>query len=135
MASIFVQNIEQVGESITLYPSRRGLMAQKRVLTRGEVAAAFTIAACVDVIQLALDAGFIGTLETVVGPIGLEAADVVLDLMAGVTLSALLGFDLVFLPTFVIETIPVLDAVPTWTAAVAFVVYRRKHALEAGSPS
>jgi hypothetical protein len=134
-ASIFVQNMEQVGESITLYWLRRRFMAYKQGLTRGQVVAAFAIAGCVDLIQLALDAGFIVTIETVVGPVGLEAADVVLDLMAGVTLSALLGFHLVFLPTFVVETIPVLDAIPTWTAAVGFVLYRHKHQLEAGSPS
>jgi hypothetical protein len=110
-------------------------MPYKQILTKGQIAAAFVIAVFVDLLQLALDAGLILTLEAVAGPIGMEAADVVLDLVAGITLSALLGFHLIFLPTFVIETIPVLDAVPTWTAAVAFVVYRHKHELEAGSAS
>lgn len=108
-------------------------MTYNGFLTRGQVAAAFIIAAGVDLAQLALDAGLILTVETVVGPIGMEAANVVLDLAAGITLSGLLGFHLVFLPTFVVETIPVLDAVPTWTAAVGYVVYRRRHELEAGS--
>lgn len=39
---------------------------------------------------------------------------------------ALLGFHWALLPSLFIEFIPGLDLMPTWTACVAFVIWRRK---------
>jgi hypothetical protein len=47
--------------------------------------------------------------------------DAALDILVGTVLTALLGWHWLFLPTFIAEAIPLLDAVPTWTAAVFFV--------------
>jgi hypothetical protein len=44
-----------------------------------------------------------------------------LDLVVGVLLVRLLGFHWVFLPAFAAESLPGIDAVPTWTASVMIV--------------
>jgi hypothetical protein len=38
----------------------------------------------------------------------------------------LLGFHLLFLPTFVLEILPVVDVIPTWTACVLAVIAIRR---------
>lgn len=45
----------------------------------------------------------------------------VVDLLAAVTFTALLGWHIAFLPTFVTELIPFANIFPTWSAAVFFV--------------
>src|SRR5437016_12090905 len=98
------------------------------VLTRGRIAAAFAIAVITDIIQIPLVLGFIGATGSGVFAgldIGIETVDVMIDAMAAVLTYALLGFHWVLLPSFVLEAIPILDAAPTWTACVAFVVYKR----------
>ena len=42
----------------------------------------------------------------------------VIDVIAGVLLVFLLGWHLAFLPTFVVELLPIVDLFPTWTGAV-----------------
>ena len=55
-----------------------------------------------------------------------EALDLSTDvLMTGLTVG-LLGFHWVLLPTFLLESIPVVDAAPTWTACISYVAWRRK---------
>jgi hypothetical protein len=49
-----------------------------------------------------------------------------LDIAVGVMLIALLGWHVAFLPAFLGELVPVLNIFPTWTAAVVFVVARKK---------
>ncbi len=48
-----------------------------------------------------------------------------LDLVAAAAFILLLGWHIAFLPTFLAELVPVLDLVPTWTAAVFFVTRGR----------
>jgi hypothetical protein len=48
-----------------------------------------------------------------------------LDVGVGAVLVALLGWHWAFLPAFVGELVPFLNAFPTWTAAVVFVVMRK----------
>ena len=78
------------------------------------IGAAFAVAIAVDGAQLAL------------GPLGWAGADEVLDVAATVAMIPLLGPHPLLLPTFVLELIPGVDALPTWTACVAFVVAHRR---------
>ena len=50
----------------------------------------------------------------------------VVDVVAMVLTMRILGFHLLLLPTFVIEFIPFIDVIPTWTACVAAVIALRK---------
>ena len=50
--------------------------------------------------------------------------DDVLDVAAGASLIALLGWHWSFLPAFAVELIPGLDLVPSWTASVLLAVRR-----------
>jgi hypothetical protein len=44
----------------------------------------------------------------------------ILDVVVAVIMVRMLGWHFAFLPSFVAELVPVLDLVPTWTAAVWF---------------
>ncbi len=83
------------------------------VLTRSRIRAAYGAAVAVDVLQLAL------------GPFGWAFADQILDVVAMLVISRLIGFHPLLLPTFVIEFVPVVDMLPTWTGCVALVVALR----------
>jgi hypothetical protein len=92
------------------------------VLTRRRIWIAYTVAISTDLLQLAL------------GPFGWAAIDEVLDVVAMAAISWSIGFHVVLLPTFAVELLPVSDFLPTWTAAVAFLVgYRRRRAVTVGS--
>ena len=83
-------------------------------LTRGRVAAALLVAVFADGLQILL------------GPLGWTFADEVIDVAAMALTSLLLGFHLLLLPTFVVEFIPLVDMLPTWSACVAAVIVLRK---------
>jgi hypothetical protein len=76
-------------------------------------------------IALAADAVQIGLL-----PLFMEGAlapwNDALDIAVGATMVALLGWHVAFLPAFVAELVPFVNLFPTWTAAVVFVVARRR---------
>ena len=100
-----------------------------RDLTTGRIAAAFAVAVAADLIQLPLTFAFGAALASVVGvgaDVAIEMVDVAVDLIAACLTSALIGFHWALLPTVFLEAIPGLDASPTWTACVAFVVWRRR---------
>lgn len=65
------------------------------------------------------------TLQIVALPLfaegGLSPMDDALDLVVAVVLTRLLGWHWAFLPTLMVELVPGLDLVPTWTMAVFFV--------------
>lgn len=114
-------------------------MNPNKIITKREVTAAYILAIAVDLIQLPITAGFL----TAIFSMPLEAFDILTDIVTAVAVSKLLGFHPVLLPTFVLESIPVLDAAPTWTGCVAFVLWRRKRqgrivrdpvAIESGEP-
>jgi hypothetical protein len=90
-------------------------------LTPARIRTAYVIAVVVDVLQLVL------------GPLGWEGADQVLDLVAMVLIWRTLGFHPLLLPTFALEFLPLADALPTWTGCVALVVLRRNR-LQAAQP-
>jgi len=83
-------------------------------LTSGRIAAAVTLAVVADGVQLVL------------GPLGWSMADELLDVVAMVAISWLLGFHPLLLPTFLIELFPVVDVLPTWTGCVGLVVGLRR---------
>jgi hypothetical protein len=90
-------------------------------LTRGRIWLAYTVAISTDLLQLVL------------GPFGWSGVDEALDAIAMVVISWAIGFHVVLLPTFAIELLPVSDFLPTWTAAVAFLVgFRRRRGYFAG---
>jgi ABC-type sulfate transport system permease component len=83
-------------------------------LTQSRIRAAYAVAIATDVLQLAL------------GPFGWAFADQILDVIATIATTWLLGFHPLLLPTFVLELVPIVDMLPTWTACVALVVAMRK---------
>lgn len=78
------------------------------------IVAALVIAVAADGVQLVL------------GPLALGVADEVVDVVAMLATTWLLGFHVLLLPTFLLELLPVADVLPTWTACVAVVVVQRR---------
>lgn len=85
----------------------RNLYAPK--LNRARVIAAIAIAVAVDALQLTQ----------------LPVLVQILDVAAMLVTIWLIGFHLLLLPTFAIEFIPVIDAIPTWTGCVIAVIALR----------
>jgi hypothetical protein len=85
-----------------------------RRLTRVDVRLAYAVAVTIDVAQLLF------------GPFGWTGFDEILDAIAMVTVSRLIGFHPLLLPTFVLEFVPLADMLPAWTGCVALVVRARK---------
>jgi hypothetical protein len=79
------------------------------------VRAARAVAICADIIQVGLPYIF-G--EGLLSPF--EAA---LDIAACLALTALVGWHIAFIPSFLIELLPIADLAPTWTIA-AFIATR-----------
>jgi len=78
-------------------------------------------------------------LQLLLGPFGWEGLNQAVDLAAMLLLSWILGFHLLFLPTFVIELVPLADDFPTWTACTVAVLIikkreQRNHPLPASQP-
>jgi len=91
-------------------------------LTRTRIALAFAVAVMTDLIQIGL------------GPLGWTFADEVLDVIAMVITVLLLGFHPLLLPTFVVEFLPLVDMLPTWTGCVGAVIFLRKRSAAAVPP-
>jgi hypothetical protein len=83
------------------------------VLTRSRIKAAYAVAIATDVLQFGL------------GPFGWAFFDEILDVVALIATTRLLGFHPLLLPTFILELVPVIDVLPTWTGCVALVVATR----------
>jgi hypothetical protein len=75
---------------------------------------AYAIAASADVAQWVL------------GPLGWAFADEIIDVVAMILLWRIIGFHPLLLPTFVLEFVPVVDLLPTWTGCVALVLALRR---------
>jgi hypothetical protein len=90
-------------------------------LNSRRVALAFAVAIAADGIQVLL------------GPFGWTFFDEVIDLFTMVVTSLLIGFHPLLLPTFLVELVPVVDMLPTWTACVAIVVALRRRQQGTGS--
>jgi len=92
-----------------------------KTLTRSRIGLAFAVAMAADVMQFAL------------GPLGWTFLDEGLDVVAMIAVSLLIGFHPLLLPTFLLEALPLVDMLPTWTACVAVVVALRKRAQAAAA--
>ena len=93
---------------------RRRVGAQP--LTRTRIAVALGAAVAADGLQMLL------------GPLGWWGADEGIDLSAMVLTTLALGFHPLLLPTFVMEFVPLVDMLPTWTGCVVAVIALRKRA-------
>jgi hypothetical protein len=77
---------------------------------------AWTLAIIADFLQVAL---------LPLAPIGMGASSAI-DIIMAITMVKLLGWHPAFLPTAVAEVIPLVNLVPTWTAAVWLVTRGQK---------
>jgi hypothetical protein len=100
---------------------------QPRTITATRIRIAYAIAACADVIQIPLNAAIL----SILGAPLMQAFDIMVDIIVMALVSKLLGFHWAFLPTFVAEAVPGASVLPTWTACVAFVVWRRRQQAQA----
>lgn len=65
-------------------------------------------------------------LQFFLGPFGWLWVDQGLDVIAMLLTVAALGFHILLLPTFFVELLPVVDALPTWTGCTLAVIMLRK---------
>jgi hypothetical protein len=91
-------------------------------LTRTRIALAFAVSVVADILEFPITAGTATGLLAVPA----EAIDLALDAVVMAIMTALLGFHWTFLPSFLLEAVPGLDLIPTWTGCVGFVVWQRR---------
>jgi hypothetical protein len=72
------------------------------------------------------------SLQFILGP--LPFVDQAIDVVAFLLTARAIGFHLLLLPTFIVEFIPVVDMLPTWTACVLVVIALRKREQAAVPP-
>jgi hypothetical protein len=84
------------------------------IVSQTKVRAAYATAVLTDLLQFAI------------GPLGFMFADEILDVIAMILITRLIGFHPLLLPTFVLELVPVADLLPTWTGCVALVMMLRR---------
>lgn len=89
-------------------------------LTRTRILLALAVAVIADGLQFVLEP--------------LPFVDQVIDVAAFALTVWAIGFHLLLLPTFVVEIIPLVDALPTWTACVLVVIALRKREQSKSSP-
>ena len=103
--------VEVVGEPPSIDPGlRRGLSAR--------ALAALAVAVAADGLQLAFIPWF------VTGGFGIAAG--ILDVIVAIVLTKLIGWNLAFVPSFLVEILPIVDLFLTWTGAVVFVMFRKQ---------
>ena len=83
-------------------------------LTTARAVIAMVVAATADGVQLLL------------GAFGWVGFDQAIDGIAMVIICKIIGFHILLLPTFVVELVPVIEDLPTWTACTAAVIVLRK---------
>jgi hypothetical protein len=104
-------------------PDRLNRMFRTPKLTRTRIILTLALAVFADGLQLLL------------GALGWVFVDQTIDCVAMVLVSWVIGFHILLLPTFVIELVPVLEDLPTWTACTAAVIALRKREQRATPPS
>jgi len=65
-------------------------------------------------------------LQLLAGSFGWVGFDQIVDVVAMILTTSLLGFHFLLLPTFVLEFIPMVGMFPTWTGCVAVLIALRK---------
>jgi hypothetical protein len=103
-------------------PQKLNRMFRAPKLTRTRIILAVAVAITADGLQFFL------------GPLGWAIVDQAIDVMALLLTAWAIGFHLLLLPTFVVEIIPVVDMLPTWTACVVAVIALRKREQAAVPP-
>ena len=88
-------------------------LVMREDVTPAQIKAARIVAAAADLLQIVLFPAFLPGSWS-------PAADVV-DVLVALVMLRLLGWHWAFLPTFLVELVPFVDLVPTWTAAVFLV--------------
>jgi hypothetical protein len=83
-------------------------------LTPARIGAAFAVAIVADIIQILL------------GPLGWFWPDEIIDVFTAIVTMLAIGFHPLLLPTFIVELVPIVDMLPTWTGCVAAVVMLRR---------
>jgi hypothetical protein len=104
-------------------PEKLNSLFRSPALSRSRMVLALGIAVAADGLQLLL------------GPLGWVLIDQAIDLVAMLLLSWVIGFHVLFLPTFVVELIPVLEDLPTWTACTAAVIALRQREQKTPPPT
>ena len=103
-------------------PEKPGRSFGAPKLTRPRMVLALAVAVAADGSQLLL------------GPLGWVLGDPIIDIVAMLLTSWLLGFHWLLLPTFVLELVPLADELPTWTACVIAVIVLRKRQQRSAPP-
>lgn len=75
-------------------------------------------------------AGAADFLQIILFPLEWIFIQQIIDVAAMAVTTLLLGFHVLLLPTFVVEFIPVVDMMPTWTGCVIAVVALRRRELK-----
>ena len=96
------------------FPAKLEFLRRVPPLTRPRMLLALAVAVAADGLQLLL------------GPFGWVVADQTIDAVAMLLTMRILGFHILLLPTFVVELVPVIEDLPTWTACVFAVIALRK---------
>lgn len=102
-------------------PEKFNRLSRVPAMTRLRITLALAVAVIADGVQLLL------------GPLGWPGADQLIDVTAMGLTSWVIGFHWLLLPTFVVELVPVLEDLPTWTACVIAVITLRKREQKASS--
>lgn len=93
------------------------------VVTRKRIVFALAIAVAADALQILLL------------PLAWTFAQSAVDVAAMILIMWLLGFHLLLLPTFIVEFVPVVDMLPTWTACtVAVIAFRKREPRPPAAP-
>lgn len=95
-------------------PGKRNVLFYAPRLTRTRIVLALAVAVVTDGLQLLLL------------PFAWTFVESLVDVVTMVLMMWLLGFHLLLLPTFVVELVPVVDMLPTWTACTVAVIALRK---------
>lgn len=93
-----------------------GLFRTPRITTL-RVVLALVVAVTADGLQF---------LFSFLGPVEWTLVDPVIDSVTMVLVSRIIGFHILLIPTFVVELVPVIEDIPTWTACTAAVIALRK---------
>ena len=100
-----------------------------KILSKTRIVLAFVVAVTADALQYPIN----GVIATGLLALPGELADFILDTIVMFITSFLLGFHWVLLPSFVVELVPGMDMLPTWTACVAWLVWHRKQQAKASA--
>ena len=92
---------------------------EARPLTSGRRLAAWGVALVADLVQIVIVPLF--------GEGAASPTNTALDVVVALTMTWLVGFHWSFVPTILVESLPVVDLAPTWTGAV-FLATRGKKA-------